>query len=54
MATAALLHFDGDMAEMVHWVKGPHVGAHRDVDVVLVLLKGIVDEAMVDHLERIW
>ena len=54
MATVALLHFDGDMANMVRWVRGPHVGVHRNVDEVLAHLKGKVDEATVVHLERIW
>ena len=54
MATMALMHFDGDMADMVRWVGGPHVGAHRDVDDVLALLRGKVDDATVGHLERIW
>ena len=50
MATMALMHFDGDMADMVRWVGGSHVGAHRNV----ALLKGKVDDATVGHLERIW
>ena len=30
MATAALLHFNGSVADLVRWIGGPHVGAHRD------------------------
>ena len=32
MATAALLHFNGSMADLVRWIGGPHVGAHLDHD----------------------
>jgi hypothetical protein len=28
MATAALLHFNGSVADMVQWVGGPHVAQH--------------------------
>jgi hypothetical protein len=28
MATAALLHFNGSVADLVRWIGGPHVGAH--------------------------
>lgn len=30
MTTAALMHFNGSAADMVRWVGGPHVAAHRD------------------------
>ena len=28
MATAALLHFNGSVADLVRWIGGPHVGEH--------------------------
>ena len=32
MATAALIHFDGNVADLVRWTGGPHVAAHLDHD----------------------
>jgi hypothetical protein len=54
MATAALLHYQGDMASVVRWIGGPHVGAHRDVTASLAFLAGKIDQVTYDHLERIW
>jgi hypothetical protein len=54
MATAALLHYQGDMASVVRWIGGPHVAAHRDVDATLAFLAGKIDQVTYDHLERIW
>jgi len=42
-ATAALLHFEGDMAALVRWIGGPHVGAHRDAEAILTYLQGKID-----------
>jgi hypothetical protein len=54
MATAALLHYQGDMASVVRWIGGPHVAAHRDVDASLTFLRGKITLVTYDHLERIW
>ena len=54
MATAALLHFDGDVADVVRWIGGPHVGANRDIDASLAYLRGIVAPGLCDSLERMW
>ena len=54
MATAALLHFDGDIADVVRWIGGTHVGAHRDVSASLAFLRARIDSALCDTLERIW
>jgi hypothetical protein len=35
LTTAALLHYKFDMATLVRFLGGPHVGAHRDVDQIL-------------------
>ena len=35
MVTAALLHFNGSAADMVRWIGGPHVAAHRDHATIL-------------------
>jgi hypothetical protein len=51
MATAALLHFNGSVADMVRWVGGPHVGAHRDHHVTLRKLEEAgVDESVISNL----
>jgi hypothetical protein len=39
MATAALLHFNGSVANLVPWIGGPHVGAHRDHHAILDTLQ---------------
>ena len=54
MATAALLHFDGDVADLVRWVGGTHVGAHRDVQCTLTYLRGKVSPSICNTLERLW
>ena len=54
MATAALLHFDGDIADTVRWIGGPHVGAHRNVEKTLRNLRGKVDAATYDTLAASW
>ena len=54
MTTAALLHWDGDLATVVRWIGGPHVGAHRDPHATLAFIRGIVDADICDELERIW
>jgi hypothetical protein len=55
MATAALLHFNGSVADLVHWIGGPHVGAHRDHLTTLRNLEAAgVDPSVVADLRRIF
>ena len=52
MTTAALLHFDGSAADLVRWVGGPHVAAHRDSRAIIDLLRrSEVDPPVVEALE---
>jgi hypothetical protein len=54
MATAAILHFDGDMAALVRWMGGTHVGAHRDTQKILNTINGIVDDGTFGHVRRLY
>jgi hypothetical protein len=55
MATAGLLHFNGSVADLVRWIGGPHVGAHRDHQTTLKLLESSgVDTQVVADLRRIF
>jgi hypothetical protein len=55
MATAALLHFNGSVADLVRWIGGPHVGAHRDHHAILETLQSAgVDSTVVTDLRRIF
>ena len=55
MATAALLHFNGSVADLVRWIGGPHVGAHRDHLTILKSLESAgVDTNVVADLRRIF
>ena len=54
MATAALLHFDGDIADTTRWIGGPHVGAHRDVPGTILYLRGKIDDKTLNTLEQSW
>jgi hypothetical protein len=54
MATAALLHYQGDMASVVRWIGGPHVAAHRDVTASLAFLEGKIEPVTHNHLARLW
>ena len=54
MATAALLHFDGDVADLVRWIGGTHAGAHRDIGSTLAYLRGKISPHLCGTLERIW
>jgi hypothetical protein len=40
MASAALLHFNGDAGDLVRWIGGTHVGAHRQTNAILKFLRG--------------
>ena len=35
MALAALLYFNESVADLVHWIGGPHVDAHQDHAAIL-------------------
>lgn len=54
MATATLLHFDGDIADVVRWIGGPHVRAHRDITATLGYLQGKIEPDLCLTLERMW
>ena len=54
MTTAALLHFDGDIADTVRWIGGPHVGAHRDTTATLLYLRNKVDDVTYNTLAESW
>lgn len=54
MATAAFLHFNGSVADLVRWIGGPHVGAHRDHQAIFRRLESTsVDPHIIDDLRRI-
>lgn len=55
MATAALLHFNGSVADLVRWIGGPHVGAHRDhLGILQRLETSNVDDQVIHDLRRIF
>ena len=53
-ATAALLHFDGDVAAVVRWVGGPHTGEHRNHEERLRRLQPILPPALFEDLRRLY
>ena len=55
MVTAALLHFNGSAADMVRWIGGPHVAAHRDHATILHRVRQSgADPTLLRTLERIF
>lgn len=55
MTTAALLHFNGSAADMVRWIGGPHVAAHRDHPSILKRLRSAsTPKPVLKNLERIF
>ena len=55
MASAALLHFNGSVADLVRWIGGPHVGAHRDLEGTFQALdEAQVDPKVISDLKRIF
>ena len=54
MATAALLHFDGDLGAVVRFIGGPHVAEHRDLVALDRKLRGIIDAETLDDLLATW
>jgi hypothetical protein len=53
MTTACFLHYKLDTPSVVRWIGGPHVAAHRNVDLVLARLRISVAPAVLKDLERI-
>ena len=54
MATAAALHYDGDLATVVQFIGGPHVAAHRDIDKMMVNLTGKIEDFTYSNLEHVF
>jgi hypothetical protein len=54
MATAALLHFDGDVSSVVRWVGGIHVGEHYKREERLKELRPMLPAELYKDLERIF
>ena len=53
--SAALLHFNGSVADLVRWIGGPHVGAHRDHPTILSRLEEAgLPQSLLDTLSRIF
>ena len=53
MTIACLLHFDGDVARMVRWIRGPHVNAHLDVPKILATLQPVIDSSIYEDVKSI-
>ena len=53
MATAALLHCEGDVASVVHFTGGPHVGEHRDTPKMLACIKGKINDDTCNAIAQI-
>jgi hypothetical protein len=54
MATAALLHFNYDVATMVQYIGGPHVGAHRNVPAILADLQLSLTPEIFNQVQRLY
>ena len=55
MVSAALLHFNGSVADMVRWIGGPHVGAHRNHAAILSRLEAAaLPPELISTLRRIF
>lgn len=54
MASAALLHFDGDVAALVRWIGGPHTNAHRDYAATLAFVEDKLPPVLFNELERLY
>ena len=53
--TAALLHFNGSVADLTRWIGGPHVGAQRDHPAILDLVRSTgLDDTTYRELERLF
>jgi len=54
-ATAAFLHFNGSVADLVRWIGGPHVGAQRDhTSTLSCMTEAGVDERVHNDVHRIF
>lgn len=53
MASAAILHFEGDMARVIRYVAGPHVGAHRNIPAIIQFLRGKIPKEELDEFEMV-
>jgi len=54
LTTAAVLHWNGDLATTVRYLGGPHVGAHRDARATLAAIRDLVCAEVYAELERLW
>ena len=52
--TAALMYFNGNVADFVRWLGGLHTGSFRNTEAVLSFLRGKIDDDVHDQLHRIW
>ena len=53
--SAALLHFNGSVADLVRWIGGPHVGANRDHAAILATLEAAeLPPPLIQTLSRIF
>jgi hypothetical protein len=53
MRTAMLFHYDLDLAAVHRKIGGNHVGAHRNPEVILRQVEGLLDQKTYEHLRRI-
>ena len=53
MASAALIHFDGDIAATIRWIGGPHTSALRDVPDTLAYAKDKIPQELYSEYERV-
>ena len=54
MLTACLLFYKGSVADVVRFVGGPFIGAHRDVKKILNTIRGHVPQHIYNEIERIY
>jgi len=54
MATAALMHFNGNLAALVRWVGGPHIAEHRDAPAILSKWKSVLRPHTFAELSRVY
>ena len=54
MATAALLHFDGNIAALVRWIGGPHIAQHRNAPAILAKWKSVLRPHTFAELSRVY
>jgi hypothetical protein len=50
---AMLFHYDMDLAAVHRGIGGNHVGAHRNPDLILRQIEGLVDRKTLEELRRI-